>query len=33
MIVQYWRSFEHLERYARDRDELHWPAWVAFNKK
>jgi hypothetical protein len=33
VIVQYWRSFEHLERYARDRDAQHWPAWVAFNKK
>jgi hypothetical protein len=33
VIVQYWRSFEHLERYARDADQLHWPAWVAFNKR
>jgi hypothetical protein len=33
MIVQYWRSFEHLERYARSRDHQHWPAWVAFNKR
>jgi fumigallin biosynthesis monooxygenase-like protein len=33
VIVQYWRSFEHLERYARDRDAAHWPAWVAYNKK
>jgi hypothetical protein len=32
-IVQYWRSFEHLEAYARDRDLTHWPAWVAFNKR
>jgi len=32
MIVQYWRSFEHLERYARSKDGQHWPAWVAFNK-
>ena len=32
MIVQYWRSFEDLERYARSRDHAHWPAWVAFNK-
>jgi hypothetical protein len=31
MLVQYWRSFEHLEAYARDRDAEHWPAWVAFN--
>jgi hypothetical protein len=33
MLVQYWRSFEHLERYARSHDQLHWPAWVAFNKR
>ncbi|HME04575.1 MAG TPA: DUF4188 domain-containing protein [Solirubrobacteraceae bacterium] len=33
MVVQYWRSFEHLEIYARDRDHAHWPAWVAFNKR
>ncbi len=32
MLVQYWRSFEHLETYARSRDNAHWPAWVAFNK-
>lgn len=31
-IVQYWRSFEHLEAYARDRERLHWPAWSAFNR-
>jgi hypothetical protein len=33
MVVQYWRSFEDLERYARDRDAKHFPAWVAFNKR
>ncbi|MPZ31031.1 MAG: DUF4188 domain-containing protein [Rhodospirillales bacterium] len=33
IIVQYWRSFDHLERYARDRDALHWPAWVTFNRR
>jgi Monooxygenase af470-like len=32
-IVQYWRSFDHLERYARNRDALHWPAWVDFNRR
>lgn len=32
-IVQYWRSFEHLEAYARSHDHQHWPAWVAFNKR
>jgi Domain of unknown function (DUF4188) len=33
MLVQYWRSFEHLEAYARSHDHEHWPAWVAFNKR
>lgn len=32
-IRQYWRSFDHLERYARDRQGQHWPAWVAFNNR
>jgi hypothetical protein len=31
--VQYWRSFDHLEAYARSHDHEHWPAWVAFNKR
>jgi hypothetical protein len=33
VIVQYWRSFEHLEAYARSHDQQHWPAWLAFNKR
>ena len=33
LLVQYWRSFEHLETYARSKDAEHWPAWVAFNKR
>lgn len=33
VIVQYWRSFEHLEAYARDQNRLHWPAWVDFNRR
>lgn len=33
VIVQYWRSFEHLESYARSKDQQHWPAWMAFNKR
>jgi hypothetical protein len=33
VIVQYWRSFEHLEAYARDPDQIHWPAWVDFNRR
>lgn len=31
-MVQYWRSLDHLMRYARDRSGEHYPAWVAFNK-
>jgi hypothetical protein len=33
LIVQYWRSFEQLEAYARSQEYSHWPAWVAFNKR
>ena len=33
MVVQYWRSFEHLEAYSRSKDAKHWPAWVRFNKR
>jgi hypothetical protein len=32
IMVQYWRSFEHLHRYARSRDHAHLPAWSAFYK-
>jgi Domain of unknown function (DUF4188) len=32
MVVQYWRSFEHLHRYALARDRAHVPAWQAFDK-
>ena len=30
--VQYWKSFEHLEAYAKNKDAAHYPAWKAFNK-
>lgn len=33
VIVQYWKSFEHLEAYAKDRSGLHYPAWKDFNLK
>lgn len=33
VIVQYWKSFEHLEAYAKDRNGQHYPAWKAFNTK
>ncbi len=32
IAVQYWRSFEHLERYAKDPGSSHRPAWAAFNR-
>ena len=32
-IIQYWRSFEHLEAYAKDRNGEHYPAWKSFNMK
>jgi hypothetical protein len=32
-LVQYWRSFEHLERYARRADAHHLPAWRKFNQR
>jgi fumigallin biosynthesis monooxygenase-like protein len=32
IMLQYWRSFEHLERYAKDSSRLHRPAWAAFNR-
>jgi Monooxygenase af470-like len=31
--IQYWRSFEHLETYARDASREHLPAWKSFNKR
>ncbi len=33
VIVQYWRSFDQLEAYARSKDHLHLPAWSAFNQQ
>ncbi len=33
VIVQYWRSFDALEAYARNADQLHWPAWLDFNER
>jgi hypothetical protein len=32
-FVQYWRSFDHLERFARRPDALHLPAWRRFNQR
>ena len=33
VIVQYWRSFEHLHAYACMRDAEHLPAWAHFNHR
>jgi hypothetical protein len=32
LLLQYWRSFEDLERFARDPNDPHMPAWRRFNK-
>jgi Domain of unknown function (DUF4188) len=32
MAVQYWRSFEQLEAFARSKDHEHLPAWREFNR-
>jgi hypothetical protein len=33
MNVQYWRSFEHLERFARDEGDPHLSAWRRYWKR
>ena len=33
IIVQYWRSFEHLERFANDGDDPHVAAWRNYWKR
>ncbi|HEY6539504.1 MAG TPA: DUF4188 domain-containing protein [Ktedonobacteraceae bacterium] len=30
--IQYWRSFEDLEKFARDKDDPHLESWRKFNK-
>src|SRR5271168_4207472 len=32
VMIQYWRSFEALEGYAKAPDHAHLPAWRAFNR-
>ena len=32
IMVQYWRSFEALEAYAKNSDQVHLPEWANFNK-
>lgn len=31
-VLQYWRSFDDLERFARSKEEPHLSAWRRFNK-
>lgn len=33
LVIQYWRSFEHLRDYAFDHEKLHFPAWASFNRE
>lgn len=33
LLVQYWRSMEHLQAYARSRTNKHNPAWKILFKK
>jgi hypothetical protein len=32
VLLQYWRSFDHLDRFARAGDDPHLPAWQRFNR-
>ncbi len=32
VLIQYWRSFEHLHAYARARERAHLPAWAEYNR-
>ena len=32
VLIQYWRSFEDLEKFARDKSDPHLSAWRQFNK-
>jgi len=32
-VIQYWKSFEKLRAYARNREAEHLPAWANFNRK
>ena len=32
VTVQYWRSFEDLEKFSRDKDDPHLASWRKFNK-
>lgn len=32
-LIQYWRSFDQLEQFARDKDDPHLEAWRTFNRR
>jgi hypothetical protein len=32
IVLQYWRSLDHLYAYAKNRNQAHLPAWAAFNR-
>ncbi|MCK5872372.1 MAG: DUF4188 domain-containing protein [Methylococcales bacterium] len=32
IMIQYWKSFEHLEHYAKSKTLKHLPEWKKFNK-
>lgn len=32
-LIQYWRSFEDLEHFARNPEDPHFPAWQQFNQE
>jgi Domain of unknown function (DUF4188) len=33
LLVQYWRSFEQLDKFSRDKEQPHLEAWRAFNRR
>lgn len=33
VMMQYWKSFEHLENFAKNRTSVHLPVWTRFNKQ
>jgi len=33
ILIQYWRSMDHLMDYAKNKDAEHLPAWKKFNQK
>ncbi len=32
IVLQYWKSVEQLNAYAKSRNNAHLPAWAAFNR-